>query len=451
MKYKHFYFAIVIRMLIIIGLSILGSYLFFVGQLYLLAVGVFLLLMIAAYSIVKYFNNVNKWISYFLLGIENEDTTLKLPAKTNNKALDEVYKGMMRINELFMEAKRDISTQEQYFHSIINQSATGLFSVNEKGRVININPTATKLTRLNEFHHINSLANMDASLPEFITQDLPQDKMQSKIFVNKQSRKLLFKISEITTQKGKTRLVAVDDISKELDNREVDTWVKLARTLSHEMMNNMTPITTLSQVVLSYYVKNNEHIKLEDLDNQIIANTVRGLQVIEERSLGLMNFVENYRKFTKLPQPQYAEIDLSQLLQNNILVVKSFPEFQHIKTETFIPENQIFSTDKSLLSQVIINLLKNAFEALSTTKIEHPKLSIKLIKKDESIQILIINNGPKIPKEIREQIFIPFYTTKENGSGIGLSLSKQIMLSMNGDIQLNTDYKNGICFSVMLY
>jgi len=451
MKYKHFYFAIVIRMLIIIGLSILGSYLFFVGQLYLLAVGVFLLLMIAAYSIVKYFNNVNKWISYFLLGIENEDTTLKLPAKTNNKALDEVYKGMMRINELFMEAKRDISTQEQYFHSIINQSATGLFSVNEKGRVININPTATKLTRLNEFHHINSLANMDASLPEFITQDLPQDKMQSKIFVNKQSRKLLFKISEITTQKGKTRLVAVDDISKELDNREVDTWVKLARTLSHEMMNNMTPITTLSQVVLSYYVKNNEHIKLEDLDNQIIANTVRGLQVIEERSLGLMNFVENYRKFTKLPQPQYAEIDLSQLLQNNILVVKSFPEFQHIKTETFIPENQIFSTDKSLLSQVIINLLKNAFEALSTTKIEHPKLSIKLNKKDESIQILIINNGPEIPKEIREQIFIPFYTTKENGSGIGLSLSKQIMLSMNGDIQLNTDYKNGICFSVMLY
>jgi nitrogen fixation/metabolism regulation signal transduction histidine kinase len=438
-------------MLIIIGLSILGSYLFFVGQLYLLAVGVFLLLMIAAYSIVKYFNNVNKWISYFLLGIENEDTTLKLPAKTNNKALDEVYKGMMRINELFMEAKRDISTQEQYFHSIINQSATGLFSVNEKGRVININPTATKLTHLNEFHHINSLANMDASLPEFITQDLPQDKMQSKIFVNKQSRKLLFKISEITTQKGKTRLVAVDDISKELDNREVDTWVKLARTLSHEMMNNMTPITTLSQVVLSYYVKNNEHIKLEDLDNQIIANTVRGLQVIEERSLGLMNFVENYRKFTKLPQPQYAEIDLSQLLQNNILVVKSFPEFQHIKTETFIPENQIFSTDKSLLSQVIINLLKNAFEALSTTKIEHPKLSIKLIKKDESIQILIINNGPEIPKEIREQIFIPFYTTKENGSGIGLSLSKQIMLSMNGDIQLNTDYKNGICFSVMLY
>ena len=96
-------------------------------------------------------------------------------------------------------------------------------------------------------------------------------------------------------------------------------------------------------------------------------------------------------------------------------------------------------------------MLKNAFEALSTTKIEHPKLSIKLIKKDESIQILIINNGPEIPKEIREQIFIPFYTTKENGSGIGLSLSKQIMLSMNGDIQLNTDYKNGICFSVMLY
>jgi len=146
MANKHFYRAILLRILIIIILS--GALVGFLLQKHSLIICFLLLILLVAavFNIIRYFNNINRWISFFLLGIENEDTTLKIPSKTGNKSIDDVYKGMQRLNELFRQTKMEISSQEQYFRSVINQSATGLFSVNEKGRVININPAAIKLT-----------------------------------------------------------------------------------------------------------------------------------------------------------------------------------------------------------------------------------------------------------------------------------------------------------------
>ncbi|MBU1370742.1 MAG: PAS domain-containing protein, partial [Bacteroidetes bacterium] len=157
MTYKHFYGSIILRIAIIILLSAAGTYLFFERQFLIYSIVILVLLIGAVINIIRYFNGLNRWIASFLLGIENDDTTLKTPAKTNNKAIDDVYSGIERLNQLFRQIKVDISTQEQYFRSVIDQSATGLFSVNSKGRIININPAAIKLTGLNEYRHINSL------------------------------------------------------------------------------------------------------------------------------------------------------------------------------------------------------------------------------------------------------------------------------------------------------
>ena len=436
MRYKHFYKAILLRLAIIIILSVVGTFLYLEKHAYILCILMLLLLIGAIINIINYFNNINKWISFFLLGIENEDTTLKVPSKTGNKAIDDVYKGMDRLNELFKQTKLEINTQEQYYRSVINQSSTGLFSINDKGRVININPAAVKLTKLNDYHHINVLNAIDKALPDFIMQSIQNANLQSAIFENQYGQKLLFKLSEIQTKNEKIRLVAVSDITKELDNREVDAWIKLTRTLSHEIMNNIAPITTLSQVISGYFKRGNKTISIEEVEPKMITNTVKGLSVIEERGLGLINFVENYRKFTKLPEPKFKEVNLSSLIENSLMVVSTFDESNTIKTEKNIPKNIMFFTDEKLLSQVIINLLKNATEALILENIENPKMNIDLVQTGSTVKIKISNNGPEIPPEIREQIFVPFYTTKEGGSGIGLSLSKQIMLKMAGDILL---------------
>ncbi len=450
MSYKHFYGAIILRIAIIILLSATVTYLYVEKQAVILSVLFIILLIVAVINIIRYFNRLNHWIASFLLGIENDDTTLKTPSNTGNKAINEVYTGIDRLNELFRKTKMDIGTQEQYFRSIIDQSATGLFSVNENGRVININPAATKLTKLNNNNHINALLAIDKALPEFITESSKGKNRQSAIFENLNGQKLLFKLSEIKTNNESIKLVAVSDITKELDNREIDSWIKLARTLSHEIMNNLAPITTLSKVISAYFTSNKQTISSDKLDTETIANTVKGLKVIEERSLGLINFVENYRRFTKLPEPHYKKVNLSSLIDNNLMAASAFPGFDTIEIKKSIPKDVMSSTDEKLLSQVIINLLKNASEALVIEEVEHPYISIDLLQANNTITIEISNNGPPIPPEIKEQIFIPFYTTKENGSGIGLSLSKQIILQMGGDITLNSRKGERTTFSIII-
>ena len=450
MTYKHFYKAILTRLVLIILFAVAAAFFFFEKQNYYLTALFVLLLIVATINIIRYFNHINRWISFFLLGIENEDTTLKIPSKSGNKAIDDVYKGMSRLNELFRQTKTEINTREQYFRLVINQSTTGLFSVNEKGRVININPEAAKLVNLNEYHHINALKAVDKALPDFIMQSDLHPQRSSAIFENRYGQKLLFKLSQIIIKNEKIKLIAVSDITNELDNREVEAWIKLARTLSHEIMNNIAPITSLAQLILGYFSKNNKLITLDDVKPVIITNTVKGLKVIEERGLGLMNFVDNYRKFTKLPEPHFKEVNLSAIIENNLLAASAYAGFNTIKVKKSIPDNFLFITDEKLLSQVVTNLLKNAMEALLTESTENPTLIIKLWQTNHKAKIEIANNGPEIPPEIKEQIFVPFYTTKENGSGIGLSLSKQIMLTMGGDIWLNSQKAGQVSFVIVM-
>ncbi len=294
------------------------------------------------------------------------------------------------------------------------------------------------------------MSDIDDALPDFLINSIDKSQNQSAIFENKYGQKLLFKLSEIISQEEKIRLVAVSDITKELDNGEVDAWIKLARTLSHEIMNNIVPITTLSQVISNYFIKENNNIEISELEPKTISNTVKGLKVIEERSTGLMSFVNNYRKFTKLPAPKYTEADLCQITENGLMAASTYCGFEKIKLTKILPNKCTFSTDEKLFSQVLINLLKNACEALQMGSIENPELTIKLSDSENSVRLEIINNGPQIPPEIKEQIFIPFYTTKDEGSGVGLSLSKQIMLKMGGDVILNTSNENLTQFVVKL-
>ncbi len=451
MTYKYFHRAIIFRLICMVVLTISAAYLFFVRhQLFWSAILIFAVVALAI-NTVYYFNHINKWIASFLLGIENEDTTLKIPEKTGNKAIDEIFGGLFRLNELFRKTKIEIGTQEKYYLSIINQSATGLFSVNEQGRIININPAAEKLTGLIAFHHINTLDRINNELPVFIQRKQSHLETASAIFENEKGQKLLFKLSEINTPEEVIKLVVVSDITKELDIREVDAWIKLARTLSHEIMNNIAPITTLSQVTLNYFVQDGQAVKSENINQDTVDKTIKGLRVIEERSSGLKKFVENYRKFTKLPEPDLKKVDLTKLIGDVLLVCSGFINYQEVRVEETLPDSIIAITDDNLLSQVLINLIKNALENFSENgAIDNPVIQIKVNEVTNRIKIDICNNGEEIPTELREQIFVPFFTTKETGSGIGLSLSKQIMLKLGGDIVLRTDNRNFTCFTISL-
>ncbi len=445
MRVRHFYLALVFRLCLIIGFSALATWLCVVPKNYILVGLALVILFLLSMNIIKYFNRINQWIAFFLMGIENEDTSLKVPKNTGSKVIDEVFEGMNRLNELFKKTKMDIGMQEQYFKSIMNQSATGLFSVNEKGRVVNINPVAEKLSGLQHYHHINALKAMHTSLPDMILSGkLKED--TTAIFENTKGQKVLFKVSEIKTKDETIKLVAVSDITKELDTREIDAWIKLARTLSHEIMNNITPITTLSQVILGYFAQDSKAVDVSQLNQGVIDNTVKGLNVIEERSVGLMKFVDNYRQFTKLPEPEMHTVNLPVLLDKILLIASGYPYSKQVKIGKNYGTDCLVELDENMFSQVLVNLIKNAFEAMEEdSTCTAPTLELKLCTTDR-LCLQLTNNGEPIPPEIREQIFVPFYTTKESGSGIGLSLSKQMMMKMGGDILLKEDVKGQTCF-----
>jgi nitrogen fixation/metabolism regulation signal transduction histidine kinase len=451
MTNKHFYRAVAYRLISLLVLSMSATYLLFVQELIFWSLLLFLAALGLALNALRYFNRVHHWIASFLLGIENEDTTLKIPDATGNKAIDEVFKGLHRLNELFRKTKIEIGAQEKYYLSIINQSATGLFSVNEQGRIININPSAEQLTGLIAFQHVNTLSRIHPSLPEFIQKGDHIAEPASAIYENAKGQKLLFKLSEIQTPTETIVLVVVSDITKELDVREVDAWIKLARTLSHEIMNNIAPITTLSKVTLKFFTKEGQSLSPEEVTGETIQKTITGLQVIEERSTGLKKFVENYRKFTKLPDPEWKKVELAEFISGILLICSGFKNYHQVKILEQLPEQIQVLTDENLLSQVLINLLKNALESFSAVEeIKDPLIQIKASPVGKFVQMDVCNNGAPIPPELREQIFVPFFTTKEKGTGIGLSLSKQIMLKLGGDILLKSEPRKLTCFRISL-
>lgn len=446
----HYYRTIVAYALGLTGSSALATF-FLLSQDWFAGVSFCIIAFYLLRRLMVYIRKINRLIAAFLLGIENEDTTLKMPARTGNQDIDAIFQGLERLNELFRQTQIDINVQEQVYLSIIKQSATGLFSVNEAGRIIHINPAAEKLTGIIEFHHLSSLERINKAIPAFINDAGPDQDESSRIFDNGKGQKLLFKITLINTPVERIRLVAVSDITKELDMREVDAWIKLARTLSHEIMNNIAPITTLSQVTLRYFLKNGQEAQTRDIDKEVIHKTVEGLRVIEERSSGLKKFVENYRKFTRLPEPNIRDTDLVELLKKVRLVCSGLDGFSSTKIYETYPETCPVRTDEDLLSHVLINLIKNALESFPEPGegAEH-ELRLKLTQRQPDIRLDISNNGEPIPTELREQIFIPFFTTRESGTGIGLSLSKQIMLKLGGDITLGPADSVFTCFSINL-
>ena len=238
---------------------------------------------------------------------------------------------------------------------------------------------------------------------------------------------LSIRVSEMTLQDKHVRILAINDINSELDDKEIDSWIRLTRVLTHEIMNSVTPITSLSDTLLSLH---------EDADSEIR----NGLEVISTTGKTLISFVESYRKFTHIPTPEPSLFYVQKFAERMINLARHHNNYPNITINISIePADLIVYADENLITQVVLNLLKNGMQAIGS---EQPDGRIELkayCNPDESVVIEVSNNGPVIPPEEAEHIFVPFFTTKEGGSGIGLSISRQIMRLSGGSIALKSN------------
>ena len=346
-----------------------------------------------------YRRNIKK-VTFLFDAIDNGDFSFNFPTEKRFKEDKILHQSLNRIKLFLQHTREEQMDREKYYEQILNAVDTGILVVDGHDNILQHNQAALRLLDTDVLTHMNQVKEKlkDEHLAKHETQAMLKDKH--------------------------VRIIALSDVSHELSNQEVDSWIKLIRVLTHEIMNTITPVTSLSETLLTRVT--------EDKDLK------QGLETIHKTGTELLAFVNNYRRFTHVPQPQPALFYVEPFLERMALLCNHEVEI------SVSPKDLLAYADESLLSHVVTNLLKNAVEAFR----EKEKLSFIRLKAyanaQESIIIDVSNNAGLIPEDVASHIFIPFFTTKPEGSGIGLSLSRQIMRVSGGSLSLHQDKAQGI-------
>lgn len=395
---------------------------------------IIVLLLVAVVGYIRlyrhYRRNIKK-VTFLFDAIDNGDFSFNFPTEKGFKEDKILHKSLNRIKLFLQHTREEQMDREKYYEQILNAVDTGILVVDSHDNILQHNQAALRLLDTDVLTHMNQVKEKlkDEHLAKHETQAMLKDKH--------------------------VRIIALSDVSHELSNQEVDSWIKLIRVLTHEIMNTITPVTSLSETLLTRVT--------EDKDLK------QGLETIHKTGTELLAFVNNYRRFTHVPQPQPALFYVEPFLERMAMLCNHEVEIE------VSPKDLLVYADESLLSHVVTNLLKNAVEAFNGQE----KLSAERNKQDgneqgrnkqecrsadlqsaaskkafirlqayanaqESIIIDVSNNAGLIPEDVASHIFIPFFTTKPEGSGIGLSLSRQIMRVSGGSLSLHQDKAQGI-------
>ena len=364
---------------------------------------IIVLLLVAVVGYIRlyrhYRRNIKK-VTFLFDAIDNGDFSFNFPTEKRFKEDNILHQSLNRIKLFLQHTREEQMDWEKYYEQILNAVDTGILVVDDHDNILQHNQAALRLLDTDVLTHMNQVKGKlkDEHLAKHETQAMLKDKH--------------------------VRIIALSDVSHELSNQEVDSWIKLIRVLTHEIMNTITPVTSLSETLLTRVT--------EDKDLK------QGLETIHKTGTELLAFVNNYRRFTHVPQPQPALFYVEPFLERMAMLCNHEVEI------SVSPKDLLVYADESLLSHVVTNLLKNAVEAFNG---QEKLIFIRLkayANAQESIIIDVSNNAGLIPEDVASHIFIPFFTTKPEGSGIGLSLSRQIMRVSGGSLSLHQDKAQGI-------
>ena len=438
MMSKNLYINIIIRISLIVSLAVLLGYFITKDQPFLYSLICFPLIILLTKSILSYLDNTNKRIRYFFDSIRNDDSNITFQIDKKNKTLRELYQSMNKVNQQIQKLKIENRQQEQYFRTMLEHLATGILTYNNKGFILHANSAAKKLLSLDVLTHLRQIEQTDPDLFQTIKDIKPSEKRLVSLSSMKSEIQLSLKATSLKTGNEDLIILSVQDIKTELDEKELDAWLKLIRVLMHEVMNSITPITSLSESLSSIYGTNDSPILPDQVTEKTIATTRQGLNIIREQGKGLMSFVESYRKLTRVPKPEKKLFKISDLISRVQILYNSLEKPGNVELSFSLtdPELELFA-DENLISQVVINLIKNALEANENNSAGKIRV---VARPDQNLfpEICVIDNGPGISKEMLDEIFVPFFTTREKGSGIGLSISKQIMKIHGGNLKVRS-------------
>ncbi|TCO09371.1 sensor histidine kinase [Natronoflexus pectinivorans] len=384
--------------------------------------------------LIKYIQQPYKKLHYFIESIKNDDTSTLFSTKTGSAFLNELHSSLNNLNRIIQEKSIRVRMAERYFSEILQHIDTAVLVFNEKEFVLNNNKSALQLLGLSTLTHLRQLDKVNPSLRNLLLNSENHKERSIVIRKEKETLQLIVRSTAIRLRDETVILVTMQDIKGELERKELDSWLKLIRVLNHEIMNSLTPVTSIAQSLGEMW-KNNP---INEIKPRIVEQTINGLDAIEERGDALMRFVESYRLFSRMPDLRLSAVGISAFFDRISILISPMKEGKKVSIHFSKPETDFEARmDEQLMVQVIINLIKNSIQAFDEEGDNIIEISGRLLS-DHVTEIIVVDNGPGIPDEIKDEIFVPFFTTREDGSGIGLSYSRQILRAHGGSIGCNS-------------
>ena len=435
---KNFSLGILLRILIILGLSLGFSWSFFQKNVPV-AIIFGLLQIISVANLYKYVTSLNRKMKRLFESIQYQDFAITFKADNKlGESFRDLNNDLNAVINSFNQVRAEREATLHFINAIIQQINVGILSYDTEGKIEINNQAANKLLKVYRLKHISDIQKQNQSIFECIA----SLKSGEPKLLSLPENDLSFSVTEIQMRGRKIRLVAIHNIRSELQIKELEAWQNLTKVLRHEIMNSVTPIVSLAETmkdIVENEIKANNQKEQESIDDLKDA-----LQTVQRRGSGIMKFVNAYREFTSIPTPNKYYATASQLLKTleGIFAQKALESKLKINYEV-VSDFETF-IDIEQIEQVLINIVKNAFEVENES--ENKIISITAHTENGTKTIEIADNGIGIDKTLQEKIFIPFYTTKKTGSGIGLSLSRQIMQLNDGNINFYENQPSGAVF-----
>ena len=430
---------------IMIGLASMATAFLWFGFNRALVILPLLILIFLLISLFRFLQRTNQDLALFFEGLLNEDSSIKLEPKTPPPGYKYLSKALFRLSMAIQNERIQNRFQQQFYEELISHSTSGLLAYDEIGQVKLVNPPVLSFLGL---HHLSFMKTIENRFPAFyqsINNLQPGKTIVYKFLSEGDTIPLQIRSSLFSFGEKRYRLLAFQNIKTELDEKEVESWQNLFRILSHEIMNSIAPITSLAQSITKSLP---DEIAETSSPEKVDFNRIRRIATtIEGQSNLMMSFVEKYRKLYKIPEPDIKAINVEDWLSRFRILYHQEMIQKGIRFDVLQSDVDRFYADDNLISQVIVNLLKNSQQALSVS--ENGIIRLSVTKREEHILIVVEDNGPGISTAYANQIFIPFFTTNPGGNGIGLAISRQIVLRHGGTITFSSVPDKGTKFSIL--
>lgn len=433
---RHLYLQIIFHLLLILLIS--GGGILLIASRRAIIPGI-LLLVWAAFQIqhlVTLLNRTNKRIALFFDALQDNEFQTHFPEQQADQTELLLNQAFNQINHLIDETKKESQKQEHFYKALLEHAPSGILSWDREGRILLINRTALQLLNFTSLTHVRQIGEQYAGFLPVIHCEATRKTFNIRFQTPSGPRQLAIVKSSMILREQAVTLLSLQDIREQLNEKESASWMRLTHVLTHEIMNSIAPVTSLSETLSSYFEKDGEIKSKEEITDQVIRKTVKGLTIVKKQGRSLLHFAESYRKLAFIAEPVIRTFHFYDLADNIAHLFQQDLEKGNIRLSVnTTPASLTARADEELLSQVLVNLIKNSIQSLEG----YPDGTISLSAfQTEQFYIEVTDNGPGIPADLQEDIFVPFFTTKATGSGIGLSLSRQIIRNHGGDLSVKS-------------